>query len=166
MIPTIDPKLDLVLERTADVPRHLVWRAWTEPEYLMKWFCPLPWKTVECELDLRPGGKFYTRMRGPEGEDFPGTGCFLEVVKNERLVWTSTMLPGYRPQIVQNPDADMPFTAFILLSDHGSGTKYTAVTVHRDEKGKNQHETMGFHKGWGAAFDQLVEMIASGNGPR
>ena len=51
-----NPKLDLILERVVDVPRELVWKAWTTPEYLIKWFTPEPWKTVDCELDLRPGG--------------------------------------------------------------------------------------------------------------
>ena len=54
-----DPKLDLVLERVVDVPPHLVWEAWTQPEHLKKWFCPRPWKTIDCEMDLRPGAPQY-----------------------------------------------------------------------------------------------------------
>ena len=52
----IDPKLDLMLERVIDVPRELVWKAWTTPEYVVKWFTPAPWQTVDCKIDLRPGG--------------------------------------------------------------------------------------------------------------
>ena len=63
-----DPKLDLVLERIVDVPRELVWMAWTAPEHLKKWFTPVPWTTVDCEIDLRPGGIFRTVMRSPEAE--------------------------------------------------------------------------------------------------
>ena len=51
-----DPKLDLVLERVVDVAPTLVWAAWTRPEYLKQWFTPAPWQTVDCEIDLRPGG--------------------------------------------------------------------------------------------------------------
>ena len=51
----INPKLDLVLERTVDVPRELVWAAWTKPEHIVKWFTPAPWVTTHCEIDLRPG---------------------------------------------------------------------------------------------------------------
>ena len=72
-----DPKLDLMFERLIDVPRELVWKAWTTPEYLKKWFCPLPWKTIECEIDLRAGGIFSTVMSSPEGQKFPGVGCYL-----------------------------------------------------------------------------------------
>ena len=78
-----DSKLDLVLERVIDVPRELVWKAWTQPEHLKKWFTPVPWQTMECEIDLRPGGIFRTLMRGPEGQQFDNSGCYLEIVTNE-----------------------------------------------------------------------------------
>ena len=75
-----DPKLDLVLERVIDVPRELVWTAWTTPKHLKHWFCPRPWTITECEIDLRPGGIFRSVMRSPEGQEFPNIGCYLEVV--------------------------------------------------------------------------------------
>lgn len=150
-------KLDLSFERVVDVPKELVWRAWTEPKHLMPWFCPLPWKTIECEIDLRPGGMFRTVMQSPEGKQFPGTGCYLEVIKNERLVWTSALLPGFRP--VANSSigtTDFLFTATIELATQGSGTRYTATVIHADEEGCKKHAAMGFHEGWGKALDQLV----------
>lgn len=84
----LDPKLDLVLERIVEVPKELVWKAWTTPDIIKQWYTPVPWKTVECELDLRPGGMFRTVMQSPEGENFPNMGCYLEVIPNEKLVWT------------------------------------------------------------------------------
>ena len=60
--PATDPKLDLVLERVIDVPRRLVWEAWTRPEHLKEWFCPKPWGVSDCEIDLRPGGIFRTHL--------------------------------------------------------------------------------------------------------
>ena len=60
-----NPKLDLTFERIVDVPKELVWRAWTEPALLKQWFCPLPWKTIDAEMDLRPGGMFRTTMQSP-----------------------------------------------------------------------------------------------------
>jgi len=65
------PQFDLILERIVDVPKELVWSAWTNPEYVKKWFTPAPWTTVDCEIDLRPGGIFQTTMRSPEGENIP-----------------------------------------------------------------------------------------------
>lgn len=153
----LNPDLDLVLERVVDVPPRLVWSAWTRPDYVRKWFTPAPWQTVDCEIDLRPGGIFRTVMRSPEGEDHPNVGCFLEIVENERLVWTSALMPGYRPQTAAAP---FLFSAAILLEPHGAdGTKYTAIAVHADEAGARQHREMGFHEGWGKALDQLVAFV-------
>lgn len=153
-----DPSLDLVLERSVPVAPELVWAAWTQPEHLKVWFTPAPWKTVDCEIDLRPGGIFRTVMQSPEGEQFPGTGCFLEVVTNRKLVWTSALLPGYRPaaEVSQGPSEIGFFTATILIEPAGAGSKYTAIALHRDEKSRVAHEKMGFHDGWGKALDQLV----------
>jgi uncharacterized protein YndB with AHSA1/START domain len=151
----IDPRLDLVLERDVDVSPALVWAAWTEAERIKKWFTPAPWTTVECEIDLRPGGIFRTVMRSPEGEDHPNVGCILEVVERERLVWTDALLPGFRP-------SPKPFfTAVISLQPNGPGTRYTAIAMHRDEEGRAEHEKMGFHDGWGAALDQLVAHVSA-----
>jgi uncharacterized protein YndB with AHSA1/START domain len=129
-----DPRLDLVLERIVDVPQELVWAVWTTPEHLKHWFTPVPWKTVDCEIDLRPGGIFRTVMRSPEGKEFPNVGCYLEIVKNEKLVWTNALTPGYRPS---NPSAaevavcgSFLFTAVILLNAirKGPSTPHSSST--------------------------------------
>ncbi|MEX2536912.1 MAG: SRPBCC family protein [Trueperaceae bacterium] len=150
----INPKLDLVLERFVDVPRELVWRAWTEPEHLKQWFAPRPWSTVRCEIDLRPGGIFKAVMRSPEGQEFDDDpGCYLEIVHLEKLVWTSVLLPGFRPKA--NP-GDLDFTAVISMEARGGGTQYTARAIHGDLESAKKHAEMGFHEGWGVALDQLV----------
>lgn len=153
-LPHFNPKLDLMLERVVEVPPHLVWRAWTNPDDLKQWFCPRPWMTVECNIDLRPGGRFYTRMEGPNGETAGGEGCYLEVVEQRRLVWTSALGPGYRPQAA----FPLPFTGYILLEAAGAGTRYRAIVLHQDEEGRARHDAMGFSKGWSTALDQLVEV--------
>ena len=155
----IDPKRDLVLERVVDVAPELVWKAWTEPEHLKKWFTPEPWATVACEIDLRPGGLFRTVMRSPEGEEFTGIGCYLEIMPNRRLVWTDALESGYRPSGAESV-VPFRFTAAVILEPAGSGTKYTAIAMHKDEDDRTQHEEMGFHDGWSQALDQLVAMAA------
>lgn len=149
----IDPTRDLVLEREVGVPAELVWRAWTEPEHIKKWFAPAPWTITECEIDLRPGGQFYTVMRSPEGQEFPNTGCYLEIVPNERLVFTDSLEPGFRPK------AESFFTAVVTLTPTANGTKYTAVARHKDQASREQHEAMGFYEGWGQTLDQLVALV-------
>lgn len=153
----INPETDLVLERTVDVPPERVWKAWTTPEQLMKWFTPAPWKTVECKIDLRPGGQFFTVMQSPEGQKFPYDGCYLEVVEGRRLTWTSLLGPGYRPQ--QRGGEVPDFTATVIIEPHGKGTKYTAIAMHQDAATAKKHNDMGFQEGWGAALDQLVALI-------
>jgi uncharacterized protein YndB with AHSA1/START domain len=149
----VDPKLDLVLERTIDVPRELVWAAWTTPAHIRHWFVPKPWSITDVEVDLRPGGVFRSVMRSPEGQEYPNIGCYLDIVPNERLIWTDTLLPGYRPS--QNPF----FTAILTLESQGSGTRYTAYAIHGDEDGRKKHEEMGFHDGWGTVVTQMVDYI-------
>lgn len=150
---TIDPKLDLVLEREIDVPPALVWKVWTQPEHLKHWFVPKPWSVTDCEIDLRPGGIFRTTMRSPEGQEFPNLGCYLEIVPQQRLVFTDALLPGFRP-------AEKPFfTAILSLTPQGSGTRYTAIAIHGTEAGRKQHEEMGFEHGWGTVVTQMVEYI-------
>jgi uncharacterized protein YndB with AHSA1/START domain len=146
----LDSRLDLLLERVVDVPPDLVWAAWTVPKHVKKWFTPAPWTTVDCEIDLRPGGVFRTLMRSPEGQEFPNVGCYLEIIENVRLVWTDALTPGYRPS--KKPF----FTAVISLEPHGKGTRYTALAMHGDDESRKKHEEMGFHQGWGKALDQLV----------
>jgi uncharacterized protein YndB with AHSA1/START domain len=150
------PKLDLVLERTVDVSPEIVWIAWTQPEHLKRWFTPLPWTTVDCEIDLRPGGLFRTVMRSPEGQEFRNLGCYLEIVPHRKLVWTDALEAGYRPAR-PGPIVPFHFTATILLEPHGKGTKYTAIAMHADEQARDKHDAMGFQTGWGTALEQLVE---------
>ena len=159
-VPT-DPRLDLVLERVVDAPPALVWAAWTRPEHLREWFAPKPWRATDVEVDLRPGGAFRFRMRGPGGEEHPGSGCYLEVVPNERLVWTSALLAGYRPAPPSKDGtcAEIVFTAAIHLEPHGEGTRYTVIALHPDPETARRHADMGFQEGWGTCLDQLVALV-------
>ena len=164
---TFNPELDLQFERIVDVPREKIWEAWTTPKLLMPWFCPLPWKTIECEIDLRAGGIFRTVMQSPEGQKFPNSGCYLEVIPKEKLVWTNALEPGFRPakQALANPDhpcEEFMMTAMILLEPVASGTKYTAHVMHANKEARIQHEKMGFKEGWGTCLDQLVAIIKNG----
>ena len=153
---TIDPGRDLELVRDVPVTPEAVFAAWTDPESVKQWFAPRPYSVSRCEIDLRPGGGFRTVMNDPEGEQMAdSTGCYLDIVPNERLVWTTALTTGYRPQ-----EGFMPFTAILELRSNGSGgCTYRAIAVHQDPAGLKQHEEMGFHEGWGTIVDQLVEHL-------
>ena len=145
---------ELVLTRLIDAPREKLFRAWTEPELMKKWFSPAPWTTPHAEMDLRPGGASLIVMRSPEGQDMPNPGIILDVVKNEKLVFTDAYTAGWVPSA-------KPFmTAIITFEDEGGKTRYTARARHWTVEDKAAHEKMGFHEGWGICADQLAALVA------
>ncbi len=154
---------DLRLERILDAPRDLVWKAWTDPEHIKRWWAPRPYQTPEVEIELKPGGKFHTRMTGPDGFDFSGTACVLEVVPGERIVWTSALQGGYRPNEFAGDGCDsFPFTAIHTFEDAGDGkTRYTATVMHRNAADAEAHAAMGFEGGWGTCAEQMAEVARS-----
>jgi uncharacterized protein YndB with AHSA1/START domain len=156
-----NPAFDLVLERTIPVSPERVWAAWTEPDLLMQWFTPAPWKTVAAELDVRPGGGCVTTMESPEGERYPNAGCYLQVETNRLLVFTSVMTDDFRPVAPSNGAGDLAFTARIEIEPSSDGgTHYRAIAMHAREDDCKQHSDMGFAEGWGAALDQLVTLMS------
>ena len=110
-----DAANDLVLTRVLDAPRDKLWRCWTEPELLKQWFAPKPWTTPHVEIDLRVGGASLVVMRGPDGQEFPNPGVYLELVPNERIVATDAYVRAWEP-------AAKPFMTLILtFEDLGGG---------------------------------------------
>jgi uncharacterized protein YndB with AHSA1/START domain len=151
----IDPDLDLELVREVPVSPQAVFDAWTDPASLKQWFAPRPFSISLCEIDLRPGGGFRTVMNDPDGQQMMDeTGCYLDIVADERLVWTSALTTGYRPQA-----SSLPFTAILELTPTEAGCRYRAIAVHQDAGGAQQHEQMGFHDGWSTVVDQMVEHL-------
>ena len=148
---------ELGLTRFIEAPPASVWRCWTEPELLMQWFAPAPWRTVAAELDVRAGGSSRIVMRSPEGEDMaPHHGTYLEVLPQRLLVMTDAYTRAWDP-------ADKPMMTLVLtFDDLGDGrTRYTAVARHWTVADREAHEAMGFHAGWAIATDQLAALAAT-----
>lgn len=140
---------ELVLDRYVDAPRELVWRCWTDPELMVKWFTPAPWKTKSVSIDARAGGSSMVVMESPEGAEFPNPGIYLEVVPGEKLVFTDAFTEAWAP-------SEKPFmTAILTFADEGKGTRYRAVVRHWNVDDRRRHEEMGFFPGWNKATDQL-----------
>lgn len=144
---------ELVLNRIIDAPREAVYKAWTTPELLMQWFAPKPYTTPSAQMDVRPGGANVITMRSPEGVDMPNRGVYLEVVPNEKLVFTDAYTKAWEP-------SQKPFmTVTLTFEDAGAGkTNYTARVLHWTVEDKQMHEKMGFHQGWGICTDQLAAL--------
>jgi uncharacterized protein YndB with AHSA1/START domain len=146
---------ELVLTRLIDTSPDKLYRAWTEPALMKQWFTPRPWTTPHIEVDVRPGGANLVVMRGPEGQEFPNRGVYLEVVKNRRLVFTDAYTAAWQP-------ADKPFMTVILTFEaEGTKTRYTARVLHWTIADREAHEQRGFHTGWGQATDQLAALVAT-----
>lgn len=144
---------ELVISRIIDAPREQVFAAWTE--HLPEWWGPHGMTTPVCEMDLRPGGTFRTVMRAPDGTEYPTRGAFLEVVPNERIVFTDAFDADWRP----HPGAFFTCIATFELAT-GRRTRFTARALHWTVANRDKHEKMGFHQGWGESFDRLAACVA------
>jgi uncharacterized protein YndB with AHSA1/START domain len=154
----INPKVDFVLERFIDAPKHIVWEALTKPEHLKEWYMPKPWGSVSnCEMEVRPGGIFSIDIATVDGQEFPNLGCFLDVIPMERLAWTSMLFPGYRPAVFD----DIPITAIVTMEAVGTGTRYVFTALHRDEADFEKNKESGWQQGTEIAIDQFVEHVKS-----
>lgn len=80
------------LTRVFDAPREVVFKVWTDPKHVAEWWGPRGFQTTIHEMDVRPGGRWRYAMRGPDGNDYPFDGVFVEVVKPERLVFDGAIL--------------------------------------------------------------------------
>lgn len=158
---TLDPARDLVLDRLLKAPPALVWRCWTEPALICQWFCPKPWSVSEAVVDLRPGGRFFTLMNGPDGERVPNEGSFLEVVPQRRLVFTDLFTEDFAPVDKVASGAGLSFAAILTFAPEGGGTRYRAVARHATAQEAAAHQDMGFQVGWGIAADQLEALAAT-----
>ena len=149
----LDPDLDLQIERVIHAPRSRVWKAWTDPRDLARWWLPAPMHCRVDNLDVVPGGAFVTSISN-DGVTFGPhlDACFVVVDPGERIVFTNALDSRWRPT---RPDP-VAMTAEITLRDHPQGTDYRAVVRHADAGSRTQHEQLGFAEGWGTVTAQLA----------
>ncbi|TMB85902.1 MAG: hypothetical protein E6J37_14020 [Chloroflexi bacterium] len=129
----------MILTRVFDAPRELMWKLWTEPEHIRKWWGPKGFTLPGCEMDFRPGGTYRFVMRGPDGLDNP----FL--VRNERIVFTAILdnLPGHE------------LVTTVTFAEDGGKTKLTArQTTPPGEAGRGQNQ------GWSETLARLADLVA------
>ena len=142
---------DLVLCRILDARPAQVYRAWTEADLLVRWFAPRPYRTSRAELDVRSGGRSLVVMQTPDGTEMPNRGVYLDVVENERLVFTDAFAEAWTPSDKPFMEVELTFAA----ENDGAQTRYTARVRHWSVADWEMHEQMGFHQGWSLCADQL-----------
>jgi len=156
---TSDRKPDLVLTRLIDAPRERVWKAWTESSQFARWWGPNHFTCPVCEIDVRPGGRIYLQMKGPEGspysEPMPMEGEFLEVVPHERLVFVALAFPdgqgGWR---IDNLNT-------VMLAEKLGKTELTLSVIVRKSSPEVAQALAGMKEGWSQSLEKLVRLLAA-----
>jgi uncharacterized protein YndB with AHSA1/START domain len=152
---------DLVIERLFDAPREKVWKAWTDPELLKRWWGPEGFTAPFIQLDLRVGGKCLYCMRSPDGKDYWSTGTFREIVPPSRFVVTDSFADEHGnvvPATYYGMSSEFPRELLITvtLEDQGGQTKMTLV--HTGMPGGEDRDMA--KAGWSQSFDKLAAVLA------
>ena len=162
---------DFVISRVFAAPRELVWKAWTEPQHLTRWWGPRAFTNPVCVLDVRPGGAYRVVMRSPEGAEYPLKGVYREIVAPERLVMTidCSEHPDAWHDLV-NPNRDKkkkPFLEMlqtVTFEDLGGKTKLTIRSRFESGAIRAAMLKMGMTAGWSQSLDRLAELLAARSG--
>jgi len=151
---------ELVITRIFDVPRELVWKAWTDPKHFMRWWGPKDYTSPFCEIDLRVGGKYLNCMRSPDGREYWTAGVYREIVLLEKLVYTDSF-SDEDGNIVSathygmSPDFPLETLVTVTLEDEDGKTKMTLK--HTDLPAGEMSEQTG--AGWNESFDKLAKSL-------
>jgi len=144
---------ELVIERILDAPRELVFKAWTEPESLRRWWGPKGFTNPVCEVDVRPGGAMRIHMRGPDGVVYPMTGVFHEIAAPERLVFSSSALD-------KNGDPLFEVLTTVTFSEHGGQTTLTLHASVEKATAEAARHLAGMDQGWSQSLDRLAHEVS------
>lgn len=150
----------LVIEREFDAPVEAVWKAWTDPEHLMRWWGPNGFTSPACKIDLRVGGAWFNCMRSPEGREFWSTGVYREIVPLERIVTTDSFADengNVVPATHYGMGEDVPLEMLITVTFEDAGGKTKMKLRHEGLPAGEMSE--GASVGWNESFDKLAESL-------
>jgi uncharacterized protein YndB with AHSA1/START domain len=155
--------LEIVMTRTFDAPRRLVWDAITKPELLRRWmFTPQGWEWAECRMDVRVGGKFLWSWNGPDGQvALTISGENREVVPPSRIVHTEHMVMGpgaAGPGCGECPPWELVATTDLTERDGKTSLKMTLHFPNKDAR--DTALASGMEHGVSAGYDRLDEILA------
>ena len=145
----------LTLERIIDAPRELVFKAWTDPKQVARWWGPRHFTNPVCELDVRPGGAILIHMAGPDGTVYPMKGTFEEIVEPERLVMTTSAVED------EEGNHLLEDITTVTFAEHEGKTKLTVHAVVTKTSPAAQGALDGMEQGWSESLDRLTEYVTS-----
>jgi uncharacterized protein YndB with AHSA1/START domain len=152
---------ELVITRFIAAPRQLVWRAWTEPELMQRWWGPKDFTAPFCRIDLRVGGSYLACMRAPDGQDYWSTGVYRRIEPPALLVCTDSFADeqgNVVPASHYGMEGDWPLELLITVTfeEEGGGTRLTLRHAGLPP-GKMTEECA---EGWNQSLDKLVMVLA------
>jgi len=139
----------LIMTRTFDAPRALVFRAWTDPSHVAQWWGPHGFTNPRCEWDARPGGKIHIDMRGPDGTVYPMPGEFHDVVAPERLTFSSSAVDGA-----------LEVLTTVTFADEGEQTRMTLEAIVVKATADAKFALDGMREGWTQSLERLAGDLA------
>jgi len=158
---TVNETERMIVTRVFDAPRELVWKAWTDPKYVMQWWGPKDFTAPFCKIDFRVGGKFLCCMRAPDGKEFWNGGEYHEIVPHEKIVY-SMYFADSKGNKVDAAEYGIEHEAIdglrdvITFEDLGGGkTKLTLTGNEAMESAKNSGEV----EGWNQIFDKFAAVV-------
>ena len=143
---------ELITMRMFDAPREVMFKAWTEPERLKRWWGPKGFTNPVCEVDARPGGAIRIDMRAPDGVVYPMTGTFVEIVKPERLVFISAALDN-------NGEPLFEVLNTVTFAAEGDKTRLTLHARVSKVRGEAAPYLAGMEEGWSMSLDRLADEV-------
>lgn len=157
-------KEDIVVTRIIDAPLEMVWKAWTDPEHVIRWWGPKDWTSPTCKIDLREGGKFIFCMRAPKdqgGQDMYTTGVYKKIVPMERLEFTQGLgdKDGNKidpAQVGMPPDFPEEIRTEILFKAKGEMTELKITEFDWTMGQMAVYSLAGLHQ----SIDKLAESLA------
>jgi uncharacterized protein YndB with AHSA1/START domain len=160
---------EFVVTRTINAPRALVFKAWTEPMHMARWWGPHHFTNPVCEMDVRPGGTFRIVMRGPDGVDHPAKGVYHEVKEPERLVMTidhSDLSDEWHDIVNPNRDRSagrppLPGLTTVTFEEQDGKTKLTVKILFGSAEIRDALLKIGMTEGWSQSLERLESLLAS-----
>lgn len=149
LIVTMPTEREIAMTRVFDVPRHLVFEAWTNPKLVPRWLLgPEGWTMPICEIDLRPGGSWHFAWRNSDGQEMKMRGTYREIKPPERLVTTESWGDDW-PETVNT----------VVLTEQEGKTSATITVLYPSQEARDAALKTGMTKGLNMSFNRLAELL-------
>jgi uncharacterized protein YndB with AHSA1/START domain len=150
---TLPSDHEIVLTRTFDAPRRLVFKAWTEPQHVRHWYGCTTHALTVCEIDLSVGGAWRYTMRAPDGSLHTMQGRYREIAPPDRLVYTE--------QYVTAGFASGEALVTVSFAESGGRTTLTSTILHASRADRDAHLASGMESGAAQVYDRLADHLAT-----